>query len=91
MPGSSIEAAFVRAERINVTFAEGCRFIEGRQVSATVSGGVSMSARAQAALSALLEDADAALYRAKAAGRNRVVRSEKPDPNGGSSTVIRVA
>jgi diguanylate cyclase (GGDEF)-like protein len=91
MPGSSIEAAFVRAERINVTFAEDCRFIEGRQVSATVSGGVSMSASAQSALSALMEDADAALYRAKAAGRNRVVRSEKPDPNGGSSTVIRVA
>jgi diguanylate cyclase (GGDEF)-like protein len=90
LPGSGIEAAFVRAERINITFAEDCRFIEGRQVSATVSGGVSMSASAQAALSALLEDADAALYRAKAAGRNRIARSEKPDPNGGS-TVIRVA
>jgi diguanylate cyclase (GGDEF)-like protein len=90
LSGSSIEAAFVRAERINVTFAEDCRFIEGRQVSATVSGGVSMSATAQAALSALLEDADVALYRAKAAGRNRIARSEKPDPNGGS-TVIRVA
>jgi diguanylate cyclase (GGDEF)-like protein len=91
LPGSSIEAAFVRAERINVTFAEDCRFIEGRQVSATVSGGVSMSQTAQAALSVLMEDADAALYRAKAEGRNRIARSEKPDPNGGSSTVIRVA
>jgi diguanylate cyclase (GGDEF)-like protein len=91
LPGSSIEAAFVRAERINVTFAEDCRFIEGRQVSATVSGGVSMSGSAQAALSVLLEDADVALYRAKAEGRNRIARSEKPDPNGGSSTVIRVA
>jgi PleD family two-component response regulator len=60
-------------------------------VSATVSGGVSMSGSAQAALSVLLEDADAALYRAKAEGRNRIARSEKPDPNGGSSTLIRVA
>jgi diguanylate cyclase (GGDEF)-like protein len=90
LPGSSIEAAFVRAERVNATFAEAGRFIEGRRVSATVSGGVSMSVTGQATLSGLLEDADAALYRAKAEGRNRLVRSEKPDSNGGS-TVIRVA
>jgi diguanylate cyclase (GGDEF)-like protein len=91
LPGSSIEAAFVRAQRIGVAFADDCRFIEGRPVSATASGGVSVSGSAGLALSALLRDADAALYRAKAEGRNRIARSEEPVSNGGSSILVRVA
>jgi diguanylate cyclase (GGDEF)-like protein len=92
LPGSSIEAASIRAERIRVTFAENCRFIGNRQVAATVSGGVSVSVNAEHALSTLLEYSDEALYRAKAGGRNRIKRADQPEPDGGGqSTVIRVA
>jgi diguanylate cyclase (GGDEF)-like protein len=92
LPGSSIEAASIRAERIRVTFAENCRFIGNRQVIATVSGGVSVSVNAEHSLSALLEYSDEALYRAKAGGRNRIKRAGQPEPDGGGqSTVIRVA
>jgi diguanylate cyclase (GGDEF)-like protein len=92
LPGSSIEAASIRAERIRVAFAENCRFIGNRQVAATVSGGVSVSVNAEDALSTLLEYSDEALYGAKAGGRNRIKRADQPEPDGsGQSTVIRVA
>jgi diguanylate cyclase (GGDEF)-like protein len=91
LPGSSIEVACVRAERIRVAFADGCRFIRDRQVNATVSGGVSVSTKAAETLEALLEISDAALYSAKAEGRNRVKRAEQPAPDGAVSNVYRVA
>ena len=69
LPGSSIEAACVRAERIRASFAESCQFVQERQVNATVSGGVSMSVNAGQTLDALLEDSDVALYGAKVEGR----------------------
>jgi diguanylate cyclase (GGDEF)-like protein len=91
LPGSGIEAAGVRAERICVSFAENCRFIGDHGVNATVSGGVSASVNSEHALSALLEYSDVALYRAKAEGRNRVMRADQPRPEGGLSNVYRVA
>ncbi len=91
LPGSSIDAAFVRAERIRASFAKNCRFVGNHQVDATVSGGVSVSVRAEQTLGALLECSDKALYRAKADGRNRVERADQPQPECGLSTVIRVA
>jgi diguanylate cyclase (GGDEF)-like protein len=91
LPGSGIEAAFVRAERISASFAEGCRFVEGRPVNATVSGGVSISINAEQTLTALLESSDAALYGAKSEGRNRIRRADQSGPKGDVSTVIRVA
>jgi diguanylate cyclase (GGDEF)-like protein len=91
LPGSGIEAAHVRAERIGASFAEDCRFVEGRQVNATVSGGVSVSVNAQQTLSTLLDESDAALYRAKNEGRNRIKRADQPQPAGELSTVVRVA
>ncbi len=68
MPGSGIEAAAVRAERICASFAEDCRFVGDHRVDATVSGGVSASVDGEHGLSALLEYSDIALYRAKAEG-----------------------
>jgi len=91
LPGSSIEAACARAERIRASFAQDCRFVRDRQVNATVSGGVSVSVKSELTLEQLLEYSDAALYVAKADGRNRIKRAEQPTLEGGSSNVFRVA
>lgn len=91
LPGSSVEAACARAERIRMSVSDNCRFVEGRQVNATVSGGVSVSVNAEQTLDALLEHCDAALYGAKADGRNRIKRADNATPEGRSSNVFRVA
>ena len=91
LPGSSIEAAYVRANRIRASFAENCRLIGDCQVNTTVSCGVSVSNNGEQTLSALLEYSDKALYHAKTEGRNRVVRGDQPKREGNSSTVLRVA
>jgi len=91
LPGSSIEAAGIRADRIRLAFYENCRFVGHRQVNATVSGGVSVSLNAEHSLSELLKFSDEALYHAKAEGRNRIKRSEQIEAAGGQATVIRVA
>lgn len=85
---SSIEVAAARAERIRIAFAESCGFVENDEVDATVSCGLAVSQNAEAPLSTLLGLADAALYRAKAEGRNRVKRAGQPD---NPTTIIRVA
>jgi diguanylate cyclase (GGDEF)-like protein len=91
LPGSSIEAACARAERIRTAFAEGCRFVRNHQVNATVSGGVSVIVNADQTLEALLEYSDVALYGAKTDGRNRIKRADQSKAEGGSSNVFRVA
>jgi diguanylate cyclase (GGDEF)-like protein len=91
LPGSSMEAACLRAERIRISFAEDCRFVGGRQVNATVSGGVSVSANAEHTLEALLEYSDVALYAAKADGRNRIKRADQPSSGRGSSNIFHAA
>lgn len=88
---SSIEAATVRAERVRAAFEESCRFMLGHQVNATVSGGVAACGNAEISLNELLEQADAAMYRAKAAGRNRIRRSGENPQDGAPSPLIRVA
>lgn len=91
LPGTSIEAAYVRADRSRLAFATSCRTIREHQVNATVSGGVATSVNAETTLGRLLEQADEALYRAKAAGRNRVKRAKQLPQDRAASDVIRVA
>jgi diguanylate cyclase (GGDEF)-like protein len=90
LPRASIAAAQARAERIRAAFAEACYFIEGREVNATVSCGLSVGVKAEETLSELLKQADLALYRAKTEGRNRVDAGH-PGLDGSETNVIRVA
>jgi diguanylate cyclase (GGDEF)-like protein len=66
------ERALAVGEQIRTSFAEATRDVEGRPVVATVSVGIVISQDAVLDLSALLAQADHALYRAKGSGRNRV-------------------
>ncbi len=66
------ERALAVAEQIRADFAAATRDVQGRPVTATVSIGVVISHDAVLDLSALLAQADHALYRAKDSGRNRV-------------------
>jgi diguanylate cyclase (GGDEF)-like protein len=66
------ERALAVAEQIRVGFANATRDVDGRPVVATVSIGIVISHDAVLDLSALLAQADHALYRAKDGGRNRV-------------------
>lgn len=91
MPGCGLEAAFVRAERIRTAFVEACKFVRDRRVKATVSGGVSASETAEETVDILLEQADGALYEAKAQGRNRIKRAARTRPAEEKSNIFRVA
>jgi diguanylate cyclase (GGDEF)-like protein len=66
------ERALAVAEEIRRAFAEATREVDGRPVAGTVSIGIVISHDAVLDLSALLAQADHALYRAKDSGRNRV-------------------
>jgi diguanylate cyclase (GGDEF)-like protein len=70
LPGTAAEAAMV-AERVRAAFQAAGAEISSRETCATVSIGVA-SAVPPVEIDALLLRADAALYRAKRNGRNRV-------------------
>jgi diguanylate cyclase (GGDEF)-like protein len=67
-----IEFAERIAERLRAAFAAAGVTIDGHVIGATCSIGAASSAEAVADISALIARADAALYRAKRDGRNRV-------------------
>jgi diguanylate cyclase (GGDEF)-like protein len=69
---SNRDKALAAAEEIRTTFAEATRDVDGEPINATVSIGVVISHDAISDLSALLAQADHALYRAKESGRDRV-------------------
>jgi diguanylate cyclase (GGDEF)-like protein len=75
LPGSIADAAIV-GERVRAAFEKAGVEISGHRICATVSVGVAESGPPLAELSELLGRADAALYRAKHGGRNRIVRDE---------------
>ena len=66
------DRALAVAEQIRSCFAAATREVEGRSVDGTVSIGIVIAYEAALDLSALLAQADHALYRAKDAGRNRI-------------------
>jgi diguanylate cyclase (GGDEF)-like protein len=89
LPAATIETGYVIAERIRTTFAEACRQT-GDSIAATVSAGVA-TAKSDTTLDALVGTADAALYRAKKLGRNRVEKAGHAGDGDDPPKVIRVA
>jgi diguanylate cyclase (GGDEF)-like protein len=75
MPGAGLSAALPRAEAWRASVEQLRLSFEGRPVRVTISAGVAAFPRDGSDEDALLRCADEALYRAKAAGRNRVVSS----------------
>jgi diguanylate cyclase (GGDEF)-like protein len=76
----SLEEGVMAAERVREAFANSGIVVEEGPVDTTVSIGVAGGA-AGADLEALLVAADAALYKAKRAGRNRVEVAEEVPPS----------
>jgi diguanylate cyclase (GGDEF)-like protein len=70
LPGNAADAAMV-AERLRAAFQAAAVAICGHEIGATVSVGVATGAT-PVHVESLLGQADAALYRAKAKGRNRI-------------------
>lgn len=79
LPGASVGAAYVAAERIRVAFAEACTEVGNGTIRATVSAGIA-SAQTGSTLDSLMQAADLALYRAKLQGRDRVEVGQSPEP-----------
>jgi diguanylate cyclase (GGDEF)-like protein len=77
LPGLSAGSAFVIAERIRSAFAAAAAAVGEHAVGATLSGGVA-TVKPNSTLESLIRSADDALYKAKAAGRNRIVSAERP-------------
>lgn len=77
MPNTDANGAHAAAENIREAIAERRLTWQGEEVRVTVSAGVAQMLADEGSLDALIARADAALYEAKAAGRNctRVARS----------------
>ena len=77
LPDAGADTALAVAERLRAALDRSLPAPNGRAVAYTVSIGVAMLAEGES-VSSLLARADAALYAAKAGGRNRVVRADMP-------------
>ncbi len=72
MPDSSQQAALILAERLRASVANETILADGKEIHCTVSAGIAMVHREDSSVQDALRRADAALYRAKGGGRNRV-------------------
>jgi diguanylate cyclase (GGDEF)-like protein len=91
LPGCGTQAALAIADRIRGAFQDNSRFVDGHSVGATVSVGVASSVGQALSLMNILANADGALYRAKASGRNRIMQAENDTIDSSSPNVIRFA
>jgi diguanylate cyclase (GGDEF)-like protein len=74
LPRTDVDAALVIAERVRAAVASQPVAIGDQSLPVTLSMGLATTADHPAEVDPLIAAADAALYRAKAAGRNRVER-----------------
>jgi diguanylate cyclase (GGDEF)-like protein len=83
------EIAATVAERIQLGFEKAAADIDGRIVGATVSTGMTFSSHGGFEMPVLLLQADQALYRAKAEGRNRVAVAT-PEPTAALGNIVPI-
>jgi diguanylate cyclase (GGDEF)-like protein len=88
MPGTGAAEAARIAERIRAHFADAARSVDGHAVAPTVSVGVATTSVSTVQLAELMAAADRALYRAKAAGRNRVAVVDCDAPDDGAPSIV---
>jgi diguanylate cyclase (GGDEF)-like protein len=89
--GIDSQAAVAIANRIRDAFQRTALFVEGQRIGATVSVGIAARSGEACTVTDILAEADAALYRAKNEGRNRVVLAASEPPDGGLTNVVRIA
>jgi len=87
LPETSVEEGAVLADKLRLLAAsERHALPDGSEVSVTISLGVTGGAGDRLSVDALVREADAAMYSAKALGRDQVYAFEEPDDD---STVVR--
>ncbi|MEM8643307.1 MAG: GGDEF domain-containing protein [Pseudomonadota bacterium] len=92
LPGVDGDEAVTAAERLRESFAGAASFVSGLPVGSTVSIGVTADQDVDSGLSRLFRRADAALYAAKSAGRDRVVFVGPEDAvSGAENSVVRTS
>jgi diguanylate cyclase (GGDEF)-like protein len=90
LPDTGGNDALWLAERVRGAFEASSHTIGQHAISSTVSVGVSISDKERSDLSALLDAADRALYRAKALGRNRVEPSPWAEQQSTTQRVVAI-
>jgi diguanylate cyclase (GGDEF)-like protein len=91
LPGCNVEAALAIARRVRSTFQDGARFVNGQRVGATLCVGVATAPEHGCNLADIIASADAALYRAKDLGRNRVMLAQSNSSGSVPTIVARIA
>lgn len=72
LPESDLKGAIETAKRIQRSLANNCLCFEGKEVCVTLSIGISTVNDKHMSFEHLIKDADAAMYKAKTRGRNRI-------------------
>jgi diguanylate cyclase (GGDEF)-like protein len=91
LPGCGVEAALAIARRVRSTFQDDARFVNGQRVGATLCVGVATAPEHGCSLADIMASADAALYRAKGLGRNRVMLAQSNSTGSVPAIVARIA
>jgi diguanylate cyclase (GGDEF)-like protein len=73
MPGTGVEGAFDFAERLRAAISQAAFTVEGKKAPMTASLGVAAFEAGDGTIADVFKRADDGLYKAKAAGRNKVI------------------